>query len=416
MNIPVFQDDTLAIHNDSYYHLKLAENITLGNGFSSCSTEPFYKNTIITPGYPYFLASVQSLFGKDLRIIIGIQVLIDLLICWLLFLLSKSLFNRKVGLLAVLFYSVSSHAITYSGLAITESVFSLVLLLTVYVGINAHKKYDFLLLAVLYGLLVSIRPIAFYLLPIIGFMAIKDNTMKQILRGVATVMIGGLIVFTWMSRNHSLTGLYSISSIQEYNLYFTFANAIESRNNNRHENDQREILMSGMEHKPLAECGGDYAYVQESRRKGLEILRSNKLQYAWLHFKSIPNMFLPEVTLLSEKWGLSSGDKGTLGVINKEGFWAGFKHYSNHTKIGYVVMLPFILIWMITLLAAGVGILKFKKKEWQSGGSIILLIIFYFMIIPGPAGNGRFLMPVIPLICMIAALGVSKLNFKYGRV
>ncbi len=132
---------------------------------------PFYQ----APGYAYFLAVVYSIFGVHNYLAVGIiQVLLDLLAAFLIFLLGRRLWNDWVGLIACLLYSLYRPFIYYSATLLSDSfiLFTNVLcLFLVYWTLEHPERKDRWLLAGLgFGLAAITKPtillFAFLSLPI----------------------------------------------------------------------------------------------------------------------------------------------------------------------------------------------------------------------------------------------------------
>lgn len=68
------------------------------------------------PLYPYFLASLQSLFGHDLWAVRAVQALLGGLGCGLVFVAGKLLFSRAIGALAGLLLAFYAPAVFFDGL------------------------------------------------------------------------------------------------------------------------------------------------------------------------------------------------------------------------------------------------------------------------------------------------------------
>ena len=243
VNWPVLIEPSKAIHNDSLYHILISDNLIAGNGFSSCYNSPFYKNTVITPGYPILLASLKFVFGHDLRIIVGFQFLLDLATCFLIFLIGKNFWGKRFGLFASFLFAISPHAISYSSFIITETLFTFLVTLLVYIFSIKSLKNRFLYLSILWPIMVFVRPISIYLLPIIiGLLILRERENRALLRAFFMVVIEVGILLPWTVRNHNLTNVWTISSIKEYNLLFTYANSLVAKDKGVYETESRALL------------------------------------------------------------------------------------------------------------------------------------------------------------------------------
>ncbi|MFH1903041.1 MAG: glycosyltransferase family 39 protein [Candidatus Omnitrophota bacterium] len=135
---------------------------------------PFYQ----PPGYAYFLAAVYSIFGIHNYLAAGIiQVLLDLLAAFLIFLLGKRLWNDWVGLIACVLYSFYRPFIYYSATLLSDSfiLFTNVLcLFLVYWTLErSERKVRWLLAGLGFGLAAIAKPtillFAFLSLPLVIF-------------------------------------------------------------------------------------------------------------------------------------------------------------------------------------------------------------------------------------------------------
>lgn len=409
---PVFLDQHKSIHNDSGTHLQVANNIIQGNGFSECSLAPYHKNSYLTPVYPYFLAATNLVLGKDKRSIVFLQILIDLLSTFLVFSLAARIFRRRTGYIASLLYCFSSHALTYIGFVLTETIFTFLLLSLVFMSLRLKSEYLKWVVPFFYMSLVLLRPIAIYLLPILVVFVLKSVDRQIVVNGLVTFLLSVVLITPRMHSIYQLTGRYSVSSIQEYNLKFTFANALLAKKNDVNEEVQRGKLLSKQKNPIFSDCNGNYDYVTECRNSGIQILKEAPVQYIFIHLSKIPNMLLPEITLLSERWNLSTGNKGTLAIINKNGWIAGFKHYYQDNIASFFIMIPLVSLWILALFGFLGSSWRILPKVFSSKFVLIFGIISYFMLIPGPAGNGRFMFPIVPYLMILSANGWELITQK----
>ncbi len=113
---PRFQGDTL-IYGD------LAHNV-LAHGVYGLTENGAVRATLIRlPGYPLFLALCFLLFGTGNYLgVIWVQVLIDLLGCWLLGRLAERLFGARVGLACLSLATLCPFTANYAAAALTETL------------------------------------------------------------------------------------------------------------------------------------------------------------------------------------------------------------------------------------------------------------------------------------------------------
>ncbi len=122
---PFFQ--TLGL--DAKYYDRWAREIAGG----TAPREAFF----MTPLYPYFLAAIYRLFGRDLLLIRMIQAGLGSLSAVLVYLLGKEVFDRKVGILAGLVAAAYGALIFYDGSIILTPLLVLLNLVALFLLVRA---------------------------------------------------------------------------------------------------------------------------------------------------------------------------------------------------------------------------------------------------------------------------------------
>ena len=75
--------------DDGRFYAQIARNLLDHRGYSGEEEEPYVPTYVRVPGYPVFLAGVYSVFGRDNNTAVRfIQILLDLVTCWLAALLA----------------------------------------------------------------------------------------------------------------------------------------------------------------------------------------------------------------------------------------------------------------------------------------------------------------------------------------
>jgi len=152
---------------------------------------PFYQ----PPGYAYFLAAVYSIFGVHNYLAAGIiQILLDLLAAFLIFLIGRRLWNDWVGLIACILYSFYRPFIYYSATLLSDSfiLFTNVLcLFLVYWTLERPERKNRWLLAGLgFGLAAIAKPtvLLFLLFSFLFFLISLSLTGRGKVRGKSLIL------------------------------------------------------------------------------------------------------------------------------------------------------------------------------------------------------------------------------------
>ena len=215
---------------DSAEYLALAENLRLGHGFTWDKSAPFHPNSFRTPIYPGFLFLARFLFGSYEAALI-IQSVLVVLSAYLLYLIGKEYFNRKIALWSAGIFLFVPFSVNVSVKFLTQTLFLSLLILSVWSWVQFLKKQQnkyFLLTSILLPALALTRPIAQYIVPVFilslayaAYFGQINLGLKRFLKlGVAMSIVFIVILTPWLIRNYSLFGHFKLSSITPYQLYF----------------------------------------------------------------------------------------------------------------------------------------------------------------------------------------------------
>lgn len=201
--------DTLNYHNMANNFI---EKGVLGYSTKGKAEVP---NAYITPGYPLFLSAVYSVFGsteaEDIYAVKVIQAILSSLTILLVFLIGEKIMNKLVGIIAAIFMLLYPSFLVVSALHLTETLYTFLFILYLYLQITAfikNKKWLHLITGLSFGIAVMVRPAIFPMFIVIYLYKIiiekdKKNTfisMLFFLAGLLTVML------PWWIRNYVLFG------------------------------------------------------------------------------------------------------------------------------------------------------------------------------------------------------------------
>ena len=200
------------ISDEREYH-KLAINLVTRFSYSYDVLPTAYRPI----GYPAFVGAVYLVTGYHPIAVKFLQGLLDVGTGLLLFLLLTSR-SRKAALLATFSWSLFPPAILFANFLMSESVFTFLLLLTIYLLCRpGPKQYTTLLaLGILYGILTLIKPgaILLALVPLALFRKLRLSVPMIGVIGFGLVAV----VSPWAIRNFVTFGTFSLSSNGGINL------------------------------------------------------------------------------------------------------------------------------------------------------------------------------------------------------
>jgi len=402
------------LHLDTGSYWVPAVNLIEGHGFSRKNEPPFIPDAYRTPGYPFFMAVVFSIFGRKPVIIAFIQVVIGTMSALLTYLLGLKLISRPSSHKGTLCFALSLGPAIYTVFIMTETLFTFVFLSSIYALTlynDSLKKRWVITGGLLMGISILIRPVTLFF-PFAALFMIwagrPDSRRRFISGGLLFLFAAVLTVAPWVMRNYRKTGIPAVSTVGHYNLLFFNACSLLAELNGVSQAKTRAVLKSELKRK-LYERGwkGEEALrVKLCRKWGSEIILSAPLKYLLVHLENDLVVFLPNVTIFSELLGITRGEKGTTSVLKAQGLFAAVKRYFGDKIWFLYIVSPYIIFLGVIYLSALLGvIIQALRKQWYSI-TFLLLPAIYLTMLPG-AAVPRFRVPAMPFICLFAGVGLT---------
>ncbi|MGC8977387.1 MAG: glycosyltransferase family 39 protein [Candidatus Ratteibacteria bacterium] len=132
---------------------------------------PFFvdgKVFYMAPFYPYFLALIYLLTGGNLFGIYLIQILLDVFLCYLIYLLGKLLINENVGILACFFCAFYKTLVVYSVSILSDNTITflyITFITSLYVSLKKNNFNWWILTGILLGFSALAKPTIGIFLP-----------------------------------------------------------------------------------------------------------------------------------------------------------------------------------------------------------------------------------------------------------
>jgi 4-amino-4-deoxy-L-arabinose transferase-like glycosyltransferase len=192
--------------SDQYIYIDIGQNLAAGKGFVT-SDDTFIADagkltSISPPLYPYFLAGVFSIFGKNLIAVRLIHILLSFVVVAVTYWLGKELFSENNGRISGILVAVHPAYIMYIRPIMSENIFfALVALmaLTAYWILKYPKKYShYFAFGFISGLGFLTRTEALVgmavLLAYIAFTQLLEKRLQWVQLGLACAVFGILLV------------------------------------------------------------------------------------------------------------------------------------------------------------------------------------------------------------------------------
>ncbi len=219
----IFVFTPLELTDDPRAYDTIAKGLVQGEGYHEEGKRAFRP-----PGYPYFLASLYTIFGAFTLPVRLVQTVMAVITCLIIFFLGKKFANERTGLWAAGFFAVYPQCIRYPGNLYVETLFIFLFLYAMVFLFDVVKLPSYtksIIAGILLGLSALVREVTLILiLPILlwAILVINSYSEKKQLRKRLSVfvMFFVLTISPWTLRNYFLfQSFIPISTSGGFNFY-----------------------------------------------------------------------------------------------------------------------------------------------------------------------------------------------------
>jgi hypothetical protein len=351
MNVLMYSWQGITYAPDSYRYIRYAEEILTGNWYD--------PHMIWYIHYAFALIFFKALFGTYSSIV-PFQIMLHIISCCYLFLIiRKETGSEKVSLAAVLFYIFWFKMVTWNVFILTDSLFVIFSIITIYFWLRLFRSGKQLIIPFLFLYITFfIRPVGFFLL---GALAISTFQFLRKSRFYTVqikraVLISGIMVIGLFIRMQSTLGttdelskgevVYNVSTVNDpYNTSGLILDTSHIVANN--EKGLRGISKFMLDNPVY--------FLDMMARKFFFFTFQVRPYYSWY-----VNLFLL-CTLIP------------LYIAAMRGWW----HCSNSS----------LKIFSATYVLSTIGMAMIITLDW----------------------DGRFFLPILPILVILAAIGLSSI-------
>ena len=383
-------------HPERFLQVDSLDYLALGRNFSGAVVHGTGPNAGLSvyrpPGYPAFIALVH-LVSPSIRLLVILQIALTAVITILAYRVTKLLFDERAGLLAALIAAIDPVSATHSVYVLSETLFTLLLLLATWLWLEAVRVRALPLGAVsgvAYAMAAFVRPVGLYLLIVLVPLSLLFPKGPRKYRALlALVVTAGFVVPVglWMVRNQRVTGSLLFTSNQGYNLLLNTAAGglaydehLPLANVKARLRAQVDAVLQG----DTNEAHRD----REETRLALGIIRKHLGGTAVEGLKGAFLMLTGPGEASLDQLLSGPGRQGTPGTI----------------------LLPIeVLLLAVALIGAAIGLWRaLTFPSWRRSLWVPLAFIAYFLVLSaGPEAYSRFRVPIVPFIAALAGVGWS---------
>jgi 4-amino-4-deoxy-L-arabinose transferase-like glycosyltransferase len=361
-----------------------------------------------TPGYPFFLAFSAAWGDSWWRAAAVAQVLLDVLLVHLTFLLGWMLLdNDRAGLIAAAFQAVSPLAVAASVRMLSDSVFAFMLtfsFLLVAYHLRSQRRWALLAGAVSLAAACYVRPVGIVFAGVVTVVLLLG--LRRVTRAGLFVGIVAACLAPWVARNVITADFAGFSSFGGDSAYQFAVPELIAVNEGENPSEVRDELKGLDIRQNAARSPGEGARFRF--RYALEAIGEHPWRYAGIHLKEGLGFFLPGSTDVLEVCGVTTGSRGTLDVLHKEGLLAAWRHYFADNVQAMVFAACTIGILALQYLGVVLCLVRRIGRSVPAEAWLLGLIVLTAALLPGPSGLPRYRIPVEPLLGVAAAAGLTR--------
>lgn len=431
--IPVFQNINRALLPiaDALRYDHLARNLIEHHTYSRDTVPPYHPESFVPPGYPAFVAFGYSIFGKNPNPIILIQILLSCVIAVISFLFAfQYTQKRNIAFISGILFGLSPNFAFHSTKLISESLFTLFLILAWYLILLAFKKkrngYLYLAGFVL-GLATYVRTISIYfpILIMIIFLIWQKKIGIRSITIIGFILIYFLTLCPWIIRNTIIFKKPVFATTGEWNIFLYNASTVIASEKNIDISDAQDTIWSDVQkifaRKSQLDTTNDVIRAQLASQVGLKYILRSPFTYAKIHGTSfllnfiVPIGISPLIQYITAKpltdlkmrprvmqdaLALLARGKTeqAVNLVFKERFY-------NLSPIGFLILFWAAIFQLFIMMGVIICLIRFFKKTYY-----LLIPIIYFTLATGPVCDARLRVPIEPLLIILAAIGYFSLN------
>jgi 4-amino-4-deoxy-L-arabinose transferase-like glycosyltransferase len=339
--------------------------------------EPDGRRACRAPGYPFFLAGLDSMGINTPRKVFVVHAILGALTCVLLTLLARRFFGSRVGRLAGYGAALYPFFIYFTGLLLTETLFTfglvaLFLLMEISrdSAIRRGRRITALIAAgLVLGLLVHLRS-SFLLFPLFALplMLLRDRLRRPVLVRWGVMMALMAVVLTpWVVRNYRVFGRFIPTTLQVGESLYE-ANSPYADGGPAMDRIPWDTISDG----PLGEAERNDFF----KARAVEYIKTYPWRFVW------------------------------QGLHKFCRFWNVVPNHGPYRSAFYAIISLCSYVPVMTLALLGIFV---RRKAGRKILYILSPVLYYTALHMVFVGSVRYRTPVMPMVFILAAVGVGPL-------
>ena len=387
------------IGGDGPFYLQVGDQVARGLGLTY-GNDPV---AVVGPVYPAYLAFLQIVFGFENVVVAARfgQALMGACLTLLVFDLGRRCIRSEVGIAAAVLLSVDLRFIVESGSVSTESLLTILLMLSIWLYVVAIERDNiriWILVGVSTGITTLTRGIV-QLLPLIFLLHLFLLRKElRIWRSWACLVSGFAIVVTpWIVRNWVLFGSPTI--VQGGAAHFWMGSQGDGRSLRRQE------MLDKIYDLRIGNGGADrYSYINDA----INIIVSDPIGFLRLRTARLGEAYLQPFGTVSV--GVVFGDESIKDMVSSN------SDQARMDTIKSPAFFPKLWIYIIHYgsIALSVLYMIMQRREFMQWSILAIVILCFSGVYALLTIIPRYIFPIMPLYLIMAAYVVVDWGYR-GR-
>ena len=400
--------DMMRFHRpDTLGYLEMAKALAANGDFGGLTGR--------VPLFPAICAAFMKFAGNAWQgALVTFLVLISVLTIWIVYRCASE-FRAGCENIAVWLFALNITAIANAPMLLTDTLFLLVAALEtwlIFKFINTSNPGLFIAAIAVASVGTLLRPINL-LFPFCAlFLLIPANLSwkKRLLTAVCALAVAGAVAVPWMIRNVYCRAGFTIDTNTGAMYHQNGAMLLAEINNSDFESEKAKLVASMAE-----EFSDKQKYPDEKSREAYRITQYRSLvishPFVWMKQQLNFATLLPDAPTFLELAGATAPNRGTMGVLAKDGIFAAVKHYFGGKYYLITILLPLLCASALTIIGTVLYVAE-KLRRFNKDLFVTLLLfsllIWYYLFLPGAISAPRYHLPVLPCACTFAGCVFMK--------
>lgn len=377
--------------------------------FSLVKNGDFGSLTGRVPLFPLVCSAFMFLFGNCWQgALVAFLVLVSVVTILLVRICAKE-FKPGCENAAVWLFALNITAIANAPMLLTDTLFGAVAALEtlfMFKFINSKRSGYFISSVAVASVGTLLRPInlLFPLCALALLFPVEISWKKRIYTALGAVAAACVIVLPWMFRNVSCQAGFTIDTNTGAMYHQNGAMLLAEVNKSDYESEKAKLISSMKK-----EFSDVKRYPDERSREEYRVKNYRKLisehPFIWLKQQLNFATLLPDAPTFLELAGATTPNRGTMGVLARDGVFAAVKHYFGDKLYLILLLIPLLAASLLTILGT-VYFMVEKIRRFDREALVVFLLfsllIWYYLFLPGAISAPRYHIPVLPCACAFA--------------